>query len=113
MEKESTKYGACAKHPNSSMIDCTECAMKNGKSIKLKSDILKIKGNPKKPDFDKMWKNIKDRLDNPLVYLIEHKDTKEWLHKREQKTTKERLLAMDFTGKDGKLTAHLFLHLNQ
>ena len=135
-----TKYGECAKHLNNSMIDCTECAMENNKTdlSKLnfefkvfcecqKASCKHCKGNIEpfnfdieaksfdyiEPDFDEMWKNIRDRLDNPLVYFIEHKETKEWIHRTEKRTTKEPLCAMKFEGKDGKAMANLFLFLNQ
>jgi len=106
---ENKKYGECAKHPNNSMIDCIECAMENDKPM---FEFKTHKHYPE-PDFDKMWQNIRDRLDNPLVYFIEHKETKEWIHRSEKRTTKEPLCAMKFEGKDGRAMANLFLFLNQ
>ena len=103
------KYGECAKHPNNSMIDCAECAMEGSEPF----DFDKPHKHYPEPDFDKMWLNICDKLDNPLVYFIEHKETKEWIHRSNKRTTKEPLCAMKFEGKDGKAMANLFLFLNQ
>lgn len=103
------KYGECPKHSGESMIDCTQCAIENGHIFKFD----KTHKHYPQPDFDKMWKNITDKLDFPLVYFIEHKETKQWLHKRENRLTNEPLFAMEFIGKDAKAMACLFLHLNQ
>jgi len=104
-----SKYGECAKHPNNNMTDCIECAMENDKPM---FEFKTHKHYPE-PDFDKMWKNITDKLDFPLVYFIEHKETNEWLHKREKRLTKEPLFAMEFIGKNAKAEANLYLFLNQ
>lgn len=105
---ENTKYVECDIHPNNNKINCKECIIEREIRFAFKTH----KHYPE-PDFDKMWENIKDSLDNKLIYFIEHKETKEWIHRSDKRTTKEPLCAMKFEGKDGKAMANLFLFLNQ
>ena len=128
MEKENNVYGQCV-HGNN-MANCSECheIILNGFAFQVKCEcqqrgcrhcdphneipLPNFDLDPE-PDWDEMKKDFEFRMESNFFYCLELKNHPGIYLAKKNGVTGHMYQAERFFGKDGKIMATLFLHLNQ